>query len=232
MPYNGIEAITIDGSSNVWMSFIGTAGIVVFPDGKNDLAKYIKQDSIPGFPKGAVYIKSLAVDLVGNLWAGTAKQGVVRINSGGATIFSRQTTGIIKNDTIHSVTIDACGHVWIGTEGGACMYDGTTWYSFTNNSGHLLNDHVFMVKADALGHVWIGTKGGLTEFKPLPNAPQLLAPLMNMTMNSDSVRCSWVWACPGITNYWYEIADNDAFLNARIDTTSLSMMENASILDT
>lgn len=232
IPYDGFQALATDAANNLWISFIGTAGIVKFPGGNSVNAKYIKQDSIPGFPKGPVYIKSLAVDWNGNLWAGTARHGVVRINESGATVFSKLTTGVMQNDTIHSVAIDGCGNVWVGSKGDACMYDGTTWYSFTKSTGNLPDDHVFKIKADPAGHVWIGTKGGVTVFKPLPDAPELIMPQMNMTMNDDSVLCKWTWECPNITKYWYEIATNEQFAFSTIDTTSPSLMESATKLDT
>jgi len=236
MPYDGIEALAIDASSNdLWMSFIGTAGLVKFPGGNSANAKYFKQDTIPGFPKGAVYIKCLAVDLADhgspNLWAGTQKFGVVRINESGATVFSRATTPAIKNDTIRSVAVDKCGNVWVGTEGGAAMYDGSTWFSFTKASGHLPHDYVYYIKANRAGHVWIGTKGGVVEFKPRPRAITLSLPLMDMTMNDSAVTCHWVKACPNIQKYWYEIADNPSFTNSVIDTVSESLTQNATRLN-
>lgn len=232
MPYDGIEALAIDQSNTVWMSFIGTAGMVKFPDGNSQAAKYLKQDSIPGFPKGAVYVKALAVDWSGNLWAGTARHGVVRINAAGATIFSRQTTTVIQNDTVNAVTVDRCGNVWIGTEKGAFMYDGSTWYPFTTATEKLENDFVYTIEVDRFGHVWIGTKGGLTEFKPLPKRPVLLDPPMAAVIDTNSVVCRWDPACPGVIKYWYEIADNPDFNNSRIDTTSASLMTSMSAMDT
>jgi hypothetical protein len=237
MPYDGIEALATGIYSNdLWMSFIGTAGLVVFPAGSSANAKYIKQDSIPGFPKGAVYIKCLAVadrdHNPGTLWAGTQKNGVVSINEGGATVYSRATTPAIKNDSIHSVAVDKCNNIWIGTEGGAAMYDGSVWYSFTKESGHLPDNYVYYIKANSAGHVWIGTKGGVTEFRPRPQAIDLLSPLMNMTMNDTIVLCKWEWACPNIEKYMFEIATNEQFAFSTVDSTSESLTQTASKLVT
>lgn len=230
MPYDGIEALTTDASNTVWMSFIGTAGLVGFPAGNSANAKYIKQDSIAGFPKGAVYIISLAVDWNGNLWAGTKKNGAIRINEGGASVFSKSIPAI-KDSNVHTVAVDQCGNVWIGTDAGAAMYNGKSWRDFGQGTG-LLNDTVNIIRVDGAGHIWFGTKGGLTVFKPLPNAVELISPLENMTMNYDTVTTRWAWACPGIMKYWYEIADNPNFTNSIIDTTSPSLMQSATKLNT
>lgn len=228
MPYDGIQDVTGGIKGDVYLSFISTVGLVRFPLGNAAMAQYFKQDSIPNFPRGAVYIMCLAVDHAGALWAGTAKNGVVRITSTGATQFTRSNTPALRNDTITSLAVDECGNVWVATQGGVAMYDGTDWFSFTKSSGQLPNDYVYVVEVDHAGHVWFGTKGGLTEFKPLPKACSLVTPLMNMTMNADSVLCRWDWNCPGITKYWFEIADNPDFVNSVIDTVSPSLTSSAS----
>ncbi len=230
IPYNGIQSLAVDASNSVWMSFISTAGLVVFPAGNSAEAKYIKQDSIPGFPKGAVYIKCLAVDESGNLWAGTGRNGIVRINASGATVFSKQTTSGIPNDTINSIAVDHCGNVWVATENGAAMFDGTTWYKFIAGTGQLENNFVYTIEVDGAGHVWFGTKGGITEFKPLPNKPTLLLPAMQSVVTADSVYCKWNWDCPNILQYWFEIADNPDFTNSTIDTLSPSLLLQATAL--
>lgn len=230
MPYNGIEEFVIDASNTLWMSFISTSGIVKFPNGNSVGAKYIKQDSIPGFPKGAVYIMCLAVDGAGNLWTGTRKQGVIKINESGATVFSKNIPAI-KDSNVHTVAVDKCGNIWIGTDAGAAMFDGSIWIPISVSTGHLPNDTVNTIVVDGAGHIWFGTKGGLTVFKPLPKAPDLVMPLMNMTMNDDSVLCKWTWECPNISKYWFEIATNEQFAFSTIDTTSPSLMESATKLN-
>ncbi|HET9135168.1 MAG TPA: two-component regulator propeller domain-containing protein [Candidatus Kapabacteria bacterium] len=227
IPYDGIESITTGQSNTLWMSFIGTAGLVVFPAGSSANAKYIKQDSIPNFPKGPVYIKCLATDWNGNLWAGTNKYGVIRINATGATVFSQQNISAIKNDTIHTVAVDHCGNVWVGSEKGVSMFDGSAWTSISTSTGQLPNDYVYTIEVDASGHVWFGTKGGVTEFKPLPKAVTLLSPGNSAIIENDSVISNWEWDCPNILKYWHEIADNAEFANSKIDTTSASLTESA-----
>jgi ligand-binding sensor domain-containing protein len=227
MPYDGIEAMATDPSNTLWMSFIGTSGLVTFPGGNSSNAKYFKQDSIPNFPKGPVYIKCLAIDWSGNLWAGTNKYGVIRINTAGATVFSQQNTPAIKNDTVHAITIDQCGNVWIGTEKGVSMFDGSSWTSISTSTEQVPNEYVYTIEVDASGHVWFGTKGGVTEFKPLPKAVTLLSPANSAMVENDSVISNWEWDCPNILKYWHEIADNPEFGNSKIDTTSPSLTESA-----
>jgi ligand-binding sensor domain-containing protein len=229
MPYNGINALTND-HDNLWMSFIGTAGLVKIPNGNSVQAKRFRTDTIPNMPQGN--ITSLVVDRNGDLWGGLALAGAVRINASGATQYTTQTTSAFASNKTHKVVVDHCGKIWVATEAGVVMYDGTNWLSVRKTDGKLINDTVLTAYVDPDGHVWFGTQGGLSEFKPLPSKPVLMSPANWAVVTTDSVTCRWNWACPNILKYWHEIADNPEFTNAYIDTTSASLMQSASLWDT
>lgn len=229
MPYNGINALA-DDHDNLWMSFIGTAGLVKFPGGNSVMAKRFRTDTIPNMPSGN--ITSLVVDWSGNLWGGLALAGAVRINASGATQYTTQTTSAFASNKTHKVVVDHCGKIWVATEAGVVMYDGSNWTSVRKTEGRLLNDTVLSAYVDPDGHVWFGTQGGLSEFKPLASKPVLMSPANWAVVTTDSVTCRWNWACPNILKYWHELADNPEFTNSYIDTTSASLMQSASSWDT
>jgi hypothetical protein len=172
---------------------------------------------------------NLTVDHSGNLWAGMKTTGVVRINAAGSTVYNAGNTSAIHNNIINKIEVDVCGNVWVASQHGTAMYDGTTWTAIPTDAEHIPNDTMKSMAVDSRGHVWFGSYGGLTVFKPLPKKTELISPLMSMTMNADSVLCRWQWNCPGIMKYWYEIADNPDFTNSKIDTTSPSLTASASI---
>ncbi|MFI5264140.1 MAG: two-component regulator propeller domain-containing protein [Candidatus Kapaibacterium sp.] len=234
MPYYGISSLATDAHANLWMTFIGTHGFVEFPAGDASRAKFFYQDSIPHFPMDAgiaVYMQCIAVDGGGDLWTGTESNGAVKLDASGATVYNTETTSAFRNNNVHSIAIDQCGHVWAGTDLGAMRYDGS-WTSFTISSGQLTNDTVNTISVDAAGHIWFGTNGGATEFKPLPEKPSLSSPANWATIMTDSITCKWYRDCPGILKYWHEIADNPNFTNSHIDTTSTSLTSNVSKWDT
>jgi hypothetical protein len=232
MPYYGIQALATDESGNVWMSFIGTLGLVEFPNGNAENARYFNQDSIPHTEDGAIdYIVALTVDQSGHVWAGTESSGVIRFDASGATVYNSHTNSAFKNDIVHTITVDECGHIWAGTEGGALMYDGS-WTLHTLGMEQLPNDFVYKISVDVTGHVWFGTKGGVVEYKPLPEKPSLLSPTNWAMIATDSISCKWYWDCPVILKYWYEISDNASFINSKIDTISASLTQSASRWDT
>jgi len=230
IPYDGYAAIATDPNDNVWLAFISNRNLVVFPNGNSSLARRIKMDTIPNIPTG--YPTSLVVDRGGSLWAGLAHNGAVRMNASGATSYTTLTTNEFKNNNTNDIAVDQCGKVWVATEGGAGMFDGTNWTFVTRSGGNLLDDYVYTISVDRYGHVWFGTKGGVSEFKPYPEKPYLIYPANWATITTDSVFCHWTQSCPSILKYWYELADNPNFTNSKIDTTSASLMVNTSHWDT
>ena len=58
---------------------------------------------------------------------------------------------------------DRSGHLWIGTLGGLCRYDGKTFTSYTVRDG-LLNNYVRSLATDSHGNIWVGTATGVSEY--------------------------------------------------------------------
>lgn len=58
---------------------------------------------------------------------------------------------------------DKTGHLWIGTLGGLCRYDGKTFTNYTVRNG-LLNNYVRSLATDAHGNIWIGTATGVSAY--------------------------------------------------------------------
>ena len=55
------------------------------------------------------------------------------------------------------------GKVWFGTLGGASVFDGETWKTYTSADG-LAGDWVSDVAVAPNGHVWFATDGGMSEY--------------------------------------------------------------------
>ncbi|GEM_PF-4538419 len=229
MPANSIATLTVDKYQNIWMSFDGARGIVEYPAGNSTRAKFFNVDTISSFPSGSV--STMKIDGSGNIWTGMQESGVARINLAGAITFSKDNSPL-RDNHVNGIAIDACSHVWVATDSGVAMYDGTSWTMMTRADGYLPNDIVNAIAADAGGHIWCGTEGGITEYKPLPQKPALTYPTNGATIVKDTVICRWTKVCPNITGYWYEFADNESFINSYIDTTSTAVKLNAMRRDT
>ena len=69
----------------------------------------------------------------------------------------------LTDATIHCITQDSKGFLWIGTEGGLFRYDGYKFKVFQNkpeNPYSLSNNNIHALYADSSKDLWIGTYGG------------------------------------------------------------------------
>ncbi len=108
-------------------------------------------------------ILSAHKDHFGNLWFGTAGNGVSRYSGTGFTNFS-SAHGLIHN-LIQTIAEDAEGNMWFGTYGGVSKYDGASFHNFTVDNGLIDND-VVKIFSDSQGRVWMGTAKGLCRYNP------------------------------------------------------------------
>ena len=115
-----------------------------------------------GLPEQTV--QAFAQTRDGYLWIGTSG-GLVRFDGVHFTVFDRQNTPALNENSIFCLMVSRDGALWIGTEGGgiARMIDGR-FQSWTTKAG-LSNDFVRALFQDASGTVWAGTDNGLMQFR-------------------------------------------------------------------
>ena len=78
-----------------------------------------------------------------------------------------------NHDVVHCIYQDKVGRMWLGTNGGLCLFDKITGHSIcykkeTGNKTGLSNSNVYYVHADMYGDLWIGTWGGGLNKMGLP----------------------------------------------------------------
>jgi len=102
------------------------------------------------------------VDSKKQLWMG-GEQGV-QTHTGddpktGFTYFNTE----LPDSTIHVITESPNGKIWIGTEKGIAIQEGTTWKTLTNG---LPDMHITAIAFDKNdGSAWVGTKKGISIIK-------------------------------------------------------------------
>ena len=74
-----------------------------------------------------------------------------------------QADGLLDN-TINCVSVDEEGGVWLGTNSGVSMFDGTEWISFTMDSHPGLIDNSIRAIFASNSSVWIGTDYGVSVY--------------------------------------------------------------------
>jgi ligand-binding sensor domain-containing protein len=105
------------------------------------------------------------IDSKGQHWMG-GKKGI-QVHTGHKTSINTTTFVYYKSElpdsSVHAISEDVNGKIWVGTEKGLTVFDGAMW---TNLSDKLSNTFVTAIAFDKLGNAWIGTKKGLVIINP------------------------------------------------------------------
>jgi ligand-binding sensor domain-containing protein/signal transduction histidine kinase len=111
-----------------------------------------------GLPEQTVQAFAQTAD--GYLWIGTTG-GLLRFDGAHFTLFDRQNTPALKENSVFCLMVSRDGALWIGTEGGGLVrYARGEFRSWTTRDG-LSNDFVRALVEDADGTIWAGTDNGL-----------------------------------------------------------------------
>jgi diguanylate cyclase (GGDEF)-like protein len=100
------------------------------------------------------------------VWGASDGKGLLRAS---ATTFEQRAwvqADIVAHASVYFVRTDARGWVWLGTDQGVVVFDGTLWRRIDQEDGLIWNDtQVYGFLADTDGSVWIGTSAGLTHIR-------------------------------------------------------------------
>ncbi|MDX1478367.1 MAG: two-component regulator propeller domain-containing protein [Saprospiraceae bacterium] len=103
----------------------------------------------------------------GDLWIGTADDGVYRYRSRDTSFvhFNEENSGL-PSDYVTSVLCDDDGVIWIGTNLGLARLDPRTASMdvYRQHDG-LLSEHIASIEVDQDGNIWIGTQQGLSNLE-------------------------------------------------------------------
>ena len=119
LPYNRVNAISIDDSGNKW---IGTEGGGFSKFDGSTWTTYNEANT--GLPID--FVRTLAIDGNGNKWLGGG-DGLIKFDGTKWTNYNVLNSGLPDN-WITSIAIDSNGNKWIGTnDKGLAMFDGINW---------------------------------------------------------------------------------------------------------
>ena len=157
-------ATNADGDS----LYVGTEGAGIARVFRNDV------DAISGasvyaqwgpimLPSDNIYSVFIATN--GAQWFGTDKGIARHVGSNTLkdwTVFN--TSNGLADNFVQAITADNTGHIWIGTKGGASVFDGSAWSSFKKENG-LTSNNIHCIAVDKTGVVWLGTDDGVTSYE-------------------------------------------------------------------
>jgi ligand-binding sensor domain-containing protein/signal transduction histidine kinase len=118
-------------------------------------------------------VMSLHISPAGELWFGTAENGLFRYDIKRRAIkqyrADPETAGSLGHDSVFAIYQDTQGTLWVATGGGGLnRYDSAadTFRAFTDEDG-LPNNVVYGILEDDLGRLWLSTNYGVSRFDPL-----------------------------------------------------------------
>ena len=111
-------------------------------------------------------IRSIAVASDGTLWLGGGLASLyhLRVDGDQATLLGAVSVPEVASSDVQFVRFDQRGWLWIGTDVGVNVFDGTRWMLLTRLDGLLSGDtNEGAFYADPDGSVWIGVNGGASH---------------------------------------------------------------------
>jgi signal transduction histidine kinase/ligand-binding sensor domain-containing protein len=162
------SAFAEDASGNLWFGFY-QGGLVRYTEGR--FKEFTVAD---GIPRGL--ITSLYIDRRGQLWIGSAQEGVARVAQPAADHpqFEKLTTenGLASNN-VRAITGDLYDNVYFGTARGLDRVSPeASHFKHYSISDGLAGDFVTAAFRDRGGNLWFGTPSGVSRLIPQPDAKE------------------------------------------------------------
>ena len=108
-----------------------------------------------GLPAQAIYALAQTPD--GYLWIGT-EEGVARFDGVTFKVFDKANTPAMSVQFVLSLSVDAAGTLWVGTDGGGILRQKGDSFERLTIDPELDHDFIKAIHHDATGDVWIGTR--------------------------------------------------------------------------
>jgi diguanylate cyclase (GGDEF)-like protein len=118
----------------------------------------------------------------------------------------RDSDGLPQN-TVHAVTLDSRGYLWVGTQDGAAFYNGRGW-TVVNLPDRTHSNFVRCIEPGQHGDLWFGTQGGLLRlaegsWRPVPGLPlALVRQRINAVVESRAGAASVLWIATHGQGLW------------------------------
>ena len=117
-------------------------------------------------PEGGYQTRSMVFAPDGTLWLGSFTTGITRLHldHGAVVGTDRQETVHLAAQDVEMMHRDPGGRIWIGTDHGLDVTDGSNWHHLDDQDGLAANDmNSDAAFSDLDGTSWFGTIGGLSH---------------------------------------------------------------------
>ncbi len=165
-----VEAGCAASDGSAW--FVASSRLIHFQGGQWSVPH------IDGMPKLDGLLLAAACAKDGSVWVTGEEAGVWKVlaGNGGYSASRLDLPSELRSLAFLAILVDRRGWVWLGSDSGLAVWNGTSWRHLTQESGLIWNDidqGVLLESAD--GTLWIGTSGGAAHllhpervFDPVP----------------------------------------------------------------
>ena len=158
LPSNIVRDIAVDQVGRLWLATDrgGSTGAVSW-------TAYTRATTGDGLRTDN--LQTVAVDDTGKIWFGHA-QGIDVLDHHGTPHDPsddtwRSISGALPGPSVRDITRDASGRMWVATNYGVGVYDGTQWRTY--QAPNLVSNDVHVVFPDSRsGQIWVGTANGVS----------------------------------------------------------------------
>ena len=162
LPNNIVWSVFADSNNDIWLGTNNGLAKLSFSyerDGKIEnhvLKQYTEKQGL-----ASNVILSCFEDSKGNMWFGTAFNGVCMLPKGSEKFKTFSVKDGLANELVYSIAEDKMGNLWFGTKSGATRLNPATneFRNFTEADG-LGGNHIYRIFKDSKGLLWIGALGG------------------------------------------------------------------------
>ncbi len=117
-----------------------------------------REYEVPGLKGEAINVSALFTDRAGDLWVGTANNGLYRVHAGQADHFG--SADGLSSDAVQSFFEDHEGNLWVATSRGIDRFHDTPVVTYSIHEG-LTSEDVDSVLVSRDGSVWVGNMQAL-----------------------------------------------------------------------
>ena len=146
-----VSAIYEDSHHNLWLGYLGGAGVGVMPD-----CDPKKWQDVEGIARPDV--RAIIETSDGAMWFGTHYGGACRLKDGKWSQFT--TRDGLPSDYVRCFLVDSETNFWIGTLHGLCRWRDGKFVAVTSQDG-LWNDSLSYLAEDSNGNIWMSSFGGV-----------------------------------------------------------------------
>ncbi len=153
-----VFAVSFDGNGDLWVL---TTSALFHRDRIGHWQAIMRTD-----PAGGYRTRSMAFAADGTLWLPSYANGIVRLHLDGGRIVARDLgpSAHLASRDVEVVYADSAGRIWIGTDRGLDVTDGTRWRHLDTQDGLVANDlNNNAISTDHDGTLWFGTSAGLSH---------------------------------------------------------------------